>query len=456
MELPEGTPNAVGFYYETKPHENDAHTVLLFNIYDNDPIPWLRLGYTMSSLLTSQFITKITYYPLISDESDPVSLLSKNTLPVANLIKNLSDISGTFRSTVIDTITASISPDTYTSYTSLLLRLANITTNISNIVTGYSLVNKVLVKLMDLQSEVTATSIIPCPILKNPISLISPSVEPDITETEYVIEESRREITKLVGVFIDLFTTHDIFRNNIMNKSSTANTNLSTEYGPDRLLTCENDLVSYIVGGLQNGVLSNEMLNSLIRNLTGERWKLGVHKPLPTSTHPSKQLSITKGHIPCTFQQSYLPHRDLDAMKDLGIYISHITNSFDSAEVLSINLGGLVTAYNNAITGTNLTKIVIPKMKNSKTHHTLSKQAVVTIPGDRNAEMVVVPVDSHTISIPMYNGNLTLVSEDQLLDILIYIDSLRDSDGTSDTRFANLQNEITHELAHRRRNVVQK
>jgi hypothetical protein len=469
MELSEGTPNAVGFYYETK--ESNTHTVLLFNIYDNDPIPWLRLGYTMSSLLASQFITRITYYPLIAHESDSVPLLAKNTLQGAKNLSDLSGIQDMFRTIIIDTISTSTRSDTCVSYTSMLLRfagvagvagvagiasIAGVTTNLVNLATGYSLVNKVLLALMGSQSEVeSTTSIIPCPILKNPISLISPSVKPDAAETEYVIEESRREITKLMGIFIDLFTTHDGFRSNVMNKSSTNTVNSSTGCPPDKLLVCESELVSYIVGSLQNGVLSNEMLNGLIRNLSGERWKLGVHRPLPTSTHPSKQLSVTKGHIPCTFQQSYLPHRDLDAIKDLGIYISHIVNSFDSPETMSINLGGLVTAYNNAISGTNLTKIVIPKTHNTdksdKSSHTLSKQAIVTIPGDRNTEMISAPVDSHTILIPIYNGNLTLVSEDQLLDILIYIDSLRDSNGTSDTRFANLQNEITHELAHRRR-----
>src|SRR5437773_1781819 len=64
--LQENEVNSVGFYYESDLHGTIVHSVLLFNIYDNDPIPWLRVSYTMDLLLASPFVTKITYYPLFS------------------------------------------------------------------------------------------------------------------------------------------------------------------------------------------------------------------------------------------------------------------------------------------------------------------------------------------------------------------------------------------------------
>ena len=58
-------------------------------------------------------------------------------------------------------------------------------------------------------------------------------------------------------------------------------------------------------------------------------------------------------------------------------------------------------------------------------------------------------MNNKILMIPMINANLKLLSEEQLMDILIYLDSLRTSDGTGDTRFSHLQNEITYELSKR-------
>ena len=51
--------------------------------------------------------------------------------------------------------------------------------------------------------------------------------------------------------------------------------------------------------------------------------------------------------------------------------------------------------------------------------------------------------------IPISEGELAGLTKRQLLEILIYIDSLRASNGISDTKFANLQNEIVKILANK-------
>jgi hypothetical protein len=465
MGLKEDDPNAVGFYYETSLHGVNKYGVTLFNIYDNDPIPWLRLGYTMDLLLASPFVTKITFYPLSTNQSDSSgSLLSRETMSKRSSGgsrrsggKNLEEL---FRLTVIEItgINSKALHDKPISYTCLLMKVAGITNEEmdrfnSVLITGYSLVNRVLLAMMRIrESDLTkiSTSIVPCPLLKKPVSIIAPRENANEGEIKFVIEESRREITKLVAVFVDLFTSHDAFRANILA------TRASGKAGPTNLevlFARENELVSHIVGGLQNGMLSVGTLNDIIRDLGNERFTLGNYHSLPMSTNPPQSVQVVPDALSFTFQQPTAP-TNTDPLRDLGNMLGQIADSFDSPEALTINLGSIIGAYNNAIRGTTLNKITIPHVDRNVGTHTVSRHAILTIPGDINS---VKPMDgnsSRTTPIAMYNNDLTTLSESQLMELLVYIDSLRATDGSADTRFVNLQNEITHELARRRRSQI--
>ena len=443
--------NAVGLYYESELHGVKNCTVILFNTYDNAPVPWLRLGYTMDLLLASPFVTKITYYPIVTHESDiPGPLLSKNNMSIRSGRKRIEE---TFRTVVIQMIgnNARSILDKNISYTTLLLKIAGITGEeadrlTNTVVTGYSLINKVLLSLMGIEKADPVkinSSIIPCPLLKQPITISAPQEPSNETDIKYIIEESRREITKLAAVFVDLFTTHDGFRTNVLNThmKKSGHTNL------DNLFTFETELITHVVGGLHNGIISNSSLNEVIQNLMSERFQLGNYQRLSMSVNPQSTIHVTNDNMICTFQQPSILF-DNDPLRDIGAYISHITESFSNSEILTIDLGGLISAYNNTVAGTKINKILVPYIGGN---HTLSRSAIVTIPGDPNSEHIKIPTDTKTIAIPMYNGNLTSLTESQLTDILVYIDSLRTNDGSGDTRFSNLQNEIIHELARRRR-----
>lgn len=473
MGLKDDDANSVGFYYEAELHGINKCTVILFNIYDNDAVPWLRLGYTMNLLLASPFVTKITYYPIVTSSdsslrsssfSNQSSLLSRSSMKSKPVNKRLEE---TFRAVVVQTIgmNAKAIHDKNISYTGLLLRIAGITGEevdrlVNNIITGYSLVNKVLLTLMGIESadlSKISTSIVPCPLLRQPISITAPRESNNESDVKYIIEESRREITKLVAIFVDLFTTHEEFRSNILATRSHKSNNVPLE----GLFSRETELISHLVGGLQNGIISSATLNDIIKNLNVERFNLGNYQQLPITTTPKSTVHVSDDNLMCTFQVPNVSH-DTDHLKDLGEYIAYIADSFDSSEVLTINLGGMIAAYNNAIQGTNIKKITIPEVRarlldsNRKNHssgglsrHTLSRSAVVTIPGSPDGDNITISTNSNTIIIPMYNSNLTTLTEGQLMDVLVYLDSLRTSDGTGDTRFANLQNEVTHELACR-------
>lgn len=467
--------NCVGFYYEAELHGVNRCTVILFNIYDNDPVPWLRLGYTMDLLLASPFVTKITFYPIVTNQ--PGSLLSRATLSSAKQIRE-TKLEDMFRTVVIEIINSNASAihDKNISYTALLLKIAGVTGGeadrlTNGLITGYTLVNKVLLTLMGVkQSDLNkiGSSIVPCPLLKKPITISAPREHVAENDIKYIVEESRREITKLLAVFVDLYTTHDVFRSDIL--ATRINGMGSGQVDLTNLFEIENDLVSHIVSGIQNGVISNGTLNDIIYNLTHERFILTGqnHQSLPMSDNPNKTVQIMMDTPMCTFQEQSLSnnrHSDfnIESLKDLGIYLEHIVDSFDNPDPLTINLGGIIAAYNSAIRGIaslESSTINIPDHlehspgNNSSARlqasHTLSRQAIATMPG-RSSNEFLRKDSKHIISVPMYSGNLLGLTDQQLIDILVYIDSLRDSDGSGDTRFANLQNEITHELARRRR-----
>lgn len=494
--------NAVGFYYEADFHGVTKMTVILFNIYDNDPIPWLRLGYTMELLLGSPFVTRIAFYPLVTLDNGP--LLTRSGVGVK---MNRSKLEETFRTLVIRTINlnASAIHDKNLSYTGLLLRIAGITGDevdhlSGSIITGYTLVNKILLTLMGIEKAdlvKISSSIIPCPLLKQPITISAPYESGSEVDTKYVIEESRREITKLVAVFVDLFTSHDLFRQHVLATrfgSSVASDNkrgdlMDAALSPKRmeslllkLFQCEAAVVEQVVTGLQHGVISNATLNQAIQNLIDERFHLHHYQQLPISRTPQTTIAVVD-EMMCTLQQSSIIP-EVEPLGELGRYISHLVECFHSSEPLTVDLGTIIALYNAAISTTpTLTpvtipannthpisrttdEIIIPSNSNqpkissqnnqpkiaSQNNHTISRAAVVTLPGDEDGISLEVPINCTTMAIPMYNCNLTSFTKSQLLDLLVYVDSLRNSNGIHDTRFSNLQNEITHELAHRRSN----
>jgi hypothetical protein len=483
MGLKDGEHNSVGFYYQAELHGISKCTVILFNIYDNDPVPWLRLGYTMDLLLASPFVTKITFYPVVTNQHG--SLLSRATLSTVKHSREpkLEDM---FRTVVVETINSNASAihDKNVSYTALLLKIFGVTGGdadrlMDGLITGYSLVNRVLLTLMGIkQSDLNkiGSSIVPCPLLKKPVTISAPRETVTENDIKYIVEESRREITKLVAVFVDLYTTHETFRNNVL--TTRTSSVYSDHFNLMDLFSKETELVTHIISGIRNGMISNGTLNDIIYDLSNERFSLvnqipgHTHQPLPMSTNPSKTVQIIMDTPMCTFQDqssNYNHHNDYnsESLRDLGVYLEHIIDSFDNPDPLTINLGGIVAAYNNAIKGIpslESSKINIPTnleysnlstqshSRNIGFSSTLSRQAIVTM-------LKTFPSSKHiqtsnklqtTISVPMYNGNLSTLTDQQLIDILVYIDSLRDSDGSGDTRFANLQNEITHELSLRR------
>lgn len=432
FSLSDDEPNAVGFYLGT--------TIHLYNIYDNNRISWIRPDHTASSLIFSNLASMIRLYPLNIETRSSPTLLTR-----ASLNKQVPITEPVFYSIVTDIISNNEMTlcDKTTSYTNLFLDHKS-----SN--TGYTLVNQVLSKLMGIKQHDRSrnSNIIPCPYLTNPITMTHNPTNHIDSLIVIPHDSMKNEMDTIASVFIKLYIEDIKFRTHLLNRKNATSTFMPAFVN---IFDLEKELVQTVVNGLHGGILSDSTLNLCIRELSSARKELGCYDRLPICKEPKSEISVVSDTITCTFStHSKEEERNTDrdaALRDLGMYISHILDSFDNPDSLVINLGTLVSTYNKIVMETNLPKIVIP---HSGGHTTLSRQVIATIPGDDGLEIVNIPLSSKSINIPMYNANLSALTDRQLLDILVYIDSLRDSDGSTDTRYANIQNEITHELARRK------
>ena len=124
---------------------------------------------------------------------------------------------------------------------------------------------------------------------------------------------------------------------------------------------------------------------------------------------------------------------------NLHYYLSQIIKC-NNRETQELAFKNIVALFNDIVTETDIPQITIPKEITSflRPKIILSHQSL--------HELTDNILFNSTCD---YQNNLTILSNEQLLDLLIYIDSLRDSTGLTDIRFAKLQNEITFELANR-------
>lgn len=418
--------NAVGFYYRDSFNKN-RQLVTLYNIYDNHTISWIPSHTNINNLLDFEFVEKIILYPL-----DPIK-------------KNLED---TFERIVLEIITYNNKTlcDKNVSYTRILLQMVDLSLSDSeSLITGYSLANRALLTTgKNKISDISGLGLLPCPFLSPPVVLLSKG-NPE-QKTVDVMGHTRSQIIRLIAIFSDLFITHDLFRNAILNKKLDKDSKIDLQ----PLFDKETQLLNILVGGLTSGIMSNTDINDIINQLGTERFNLGNYSLLPMSMNPVKTIEVTGETVPYSFQLPLTLH-DTNPLRDLGTAISQIAEGFVKSEPLTINIASLVGTYNLAIQGSNLPKIEIPHIGGT---NTLSRQATVTVPGKSPTGNLEMNISSRMVPIPMFDANLSSFSDLQLRDLLVYIQSLRDIEST-ETRYINLQNEITHELA-RRQNLLER
>ncbi len=407
--------NCVGFYYKT---EQSTCLVTLFNIYDNNLVPWLSRDYNMNLFLTSPYVSNIIFYPLIlNHDNSSKLLLSRSSLSHTSKVLTI-DI---FRSLVSETINSNIPCDKKSSYSSLLLN--NYT------ITGYTIVNKVLSKLMGQYNENNYSNIIPSPFLKKSVSMmLSNTNRPDQNVTEIM----RKELGKFAEIFIDLFITRTEFRSEILSKYTNKSSNTICKL--DNLFDIERELVTYIVSGFKTGIISTYNLNQIINNLVQERFVLNNYHQVPLIFGSKETVKIVPENIQSTLETTI---EKPNSLKSMGDYLASLVDSFNNSETTVVNLETLVSLYNDIVKDDKYLRGI------DNGGVTKSKQGIVINSGTSD------DIKSDMLPVSMYNSNISLMEKEKLLDMVVYIDSLRDTDGIRNMKYDNLQNEIMHELSMR-------
>jgi len=418
--------NCVGFYYFDS--KLQTWQIFLYDVHDNNPIAWLRLGTTLDLLVSSGFVTRLTFYALL-DTTDKGKLEE------------------TFRITLVDILSANskMLQAKNLTYTYLLLKslgLANINSEPAR--SGFTLVNEVLCKLMKITVKSLSSAIMACPILASGTTFNNGAsfMAADQAEIDQNVQKTRQDLTLLAAVFIDLFINHETFRVNIL--SSAFHKRENNLIG---IFAKETALVLTVVNALHTGHVTNQAINTAINDLNKERFNIGYYQRLIASTMPTETLTITKDNTPISFHQPILAN-NIEPLRDLGTYISHLAETFTDNKPFTVNIGTLIAMYNDIVRGTGIEPI---SMSFIGGNHTISRTAIATIPGHKSSLVV----EGDYTAIPMYNPNLSILSDSHLVDMLVLIDSLRANETSnntaSSTRFVNLVNEISRELATRRR-----
>lgn len=122
----------------------------------------------------------------------------------------------------------------------------------------------------------------------------------------------------------------------------------------------------------------------------------------------------------------------------LGKCLADVINC-DNKVDQTLHFKNMIIMYNNIVKNYN-----IPLIEN-KINILLYPEII--LPQSSTTEIITI-ISSNIKS--KNNTNLNILSNNQLFDILIYIDSLRDSLGSTDNKFSGIKNIITKELALRK------
>jgi hypothetical protein len=325
-------PNAIGFYYDSNGYKN----VMLFNSYDGKPVKWISDQYTLTKIIASSFVNKITCYPIIENNSHCSFDYAFN--------KSLS-----------------IYPNN--NYNSPL------ETKFINIIQGINVANKFI----------------------------------NTDDFSFIFSDDVKMGYMLINNVLTLLhkdLSFPIDNSGLLQKGITYNNKL--------LLDDENDRIM-IICQKQIHKLEEYILQHCHKN----------NKIIDLSIFPNK------------FK--------LDHLANFHHYLLQIIKS-DNREIQELALKNIIVIFNDIILETEISQIPRPDKITSLL------RAKIILP-DKSIDDIFSNISFNSSC--CYQNDLTVLSNEQLLDLLIYIDSLRDSTGLTDIRFAKLQNEITIELAQR-------
>jgi len=500
LGLEDSAINAIGYYYDEKYNGKTKCKVLLYNIYDNEIVTWMKRGYTMDLLIVSPFVNKIIFQPLkLNDINKNIPIINRNGLNM-DLFKNFKEICKN-----VSDENEQTKYDKNITYMNILLnnpsgivRIYPERVSLNGVspkgsinnddkrITGKNIVKKIISRLTIVNSEqwdktplfgicetnakqhemllcnpdgIAKQSRWDCSDLPlkgksktrlfgHKIKIITNDEAIYTDDTYYIIEETRKDIVNLISIFIDLYTIDIKFRNRILNnpygsvfpqERVSLNNDIISLY-LDNLLKKEVEINNNIVSAGLNGLLYKDDFNSLIRELNIARKNVNVNvENLLEITDYNKNILIIDDDTMCTFINEETTENYNDDLNKLGSYLNKINELLKNEAVVYINWNDIIKLYNN----------IIKKKEIKEIENTYSKMTILTF--NNNSDRIL--NDKYNILTTEHN-NLKKYTTEKLMDILIYLDSMNDTllGGMSNNKYCKLQNDITYELSMRNNN----
>ena len=255
--------------------------------------------------------------------------------------------------------------------------------------------------------------------LKEPIIYINNNINNDI-----INEDIKKELSKLLIVFIDLFINNLDFQYKILSYENNEIIDFKN------YLKKDSNLINYISNSISKGFININSINNLINNIKEERINLGNNELIKLI-----ELDKNKNNIKIinNILEPLNNNIQVDPIFNFKCYLENIIENLNK-EII-IDLKELIEYFNKL---SNL-KIELPKYNKTKT-----KKITLIIPNNTlNTNDIIVTSD-----------NLKILNDQELTDILIYIDSLRDSNGNTNNKFNSIENKIIQELGIRNRDKI--
>ncbi len=319
--------HAIGYYYIS----DTTYYVSLFNVFDTNHIPWLKYGSTLDIILSSPFVSQITLYPIFTSYSThfiaqaihiadsfpkPHPILSYSHLLKSCFLQQSFDLPSGF--TIVNTLLYQLlnpnnsnSPNSNSpNSNSPNSNSPNSNSPNSNSPNSNSSNPTTLIYVTDISNK----SLIISPLLQEPITIKTQHVQ-DQNQIDYVVNETKKEISNLAGVFVNLFTTDNDFRHNICN------------------FTMQNKTLSKILTELQTGLDTNVIsIPEINQHIDLEQYHLhSEDKRVEIINHPSW----------CSLYQD-----DTQDIEALGVHIRQLQTKTIGNSIGS-DMERLIELYNN-------------------------------------------------------------------------------------------------------------
>jgi hypothetical protein len=446
-----GKYSAVGFYYQ-----NDGIKIILFNTYNNDQVSWLKGRDDILSILQSKYVSKVSCRKL-----DP-----------------------NFSNMFYQLLTEAVNENKFTlmdknnSYTNLMLNISN-PNKLCGQMTGYVIVNKVLLSMVNIKNidiSKISTNMVPSPLLSQPF--VIDQVNTELTNQSVITDNNPFDND------IKLFNTDKTFviKNNVDTSSIYENKNpfIKTTKNPDNIVRNElqsivdltKDDITKILSIFADLYISNEHFRNSLYDIWNKECQLVItgnniadnllayfdskmsdeseNTELVNECKKYKNLlsSSKINQIKCSTcgEEDINANVNINSLMSLGYGLKKLIENKEPDT--PVDLTAIITDYNQCIKNTNLPQLAITSAI-SKRINLICTSTIDDLLNDTKCSADSDEANNTKFIVTMLGTNLETLTNQQLYDLLIYLDSLRSSDGTYNNRFIGLQNKITSELSER-------